>query len=73
MHKLNDETFTIQMDIEGFHSFVKYLISRGHGGMAGNGRLGPLQRHWLRYIDVCKGNYLKYHETPLSTGQKIVK
>lgn len=49
MDKLNDEKFNIEMDIEGFHSFVKYLISRGH-----DGRWGARQRHWRRYTDVCK-------------------
>lgn len=56
MDKLNDEKFNIEMDIEGFHSFVKYLISRGH-----DGRWGARQRHWRRYTDVCKGRTLPFH------------
>ena len=39
----------MEMDIEGFHSFVKFLIAKGPAGPWG-GR----QRHWRRYVDVCK-------------------
>ena len=42
----------MEMDIEGFHSFVKYLIAKGAGG-----NWGSRQRHWRRYMDVCKGKW----------------
>ena len=50
--KLKDENpeMVMEMDIEGFHSFVKYLIAKGPGG-----NWGSRQRHWRRYMDVCKG------------------
>ena len=51
MTKMDDDEFTINMDVEGFHSFVKYLISRGNEPVA----IGSRVRHWRRFTDVCRG------------------
>ena len=55
--KLKDENpeMVMEMDIEGFHSFVKYLIAKGPGG-----NWGSRQRHWRRYMDVCKGKLVSF-------------
>ena len=55
----------MEMDIEGFHSFVKYLIAKGPGG-----NWGSRQRHWRRYMDVCKGKKYMVHST--STTDNLV-
>ena len=52
--KFDNENYKMEMDIEGFHSFVKFLIAKGAAGPWG-GR----QRHWRRYVDVCKGTSLE--------------
>ena len=67
MDKLHDEKLNIEMDIEGFHSFVKYLVSRGHGG-----RWGSRQRHWRRYTDVCKGTIEPNNVTHYCNGSYLI-
>ena len=54
------KTLNRALDIAGFHQFIHYLIARGPGGDHMGRTWETRQRHWRRYIDVCKVCSIKW-------------